>query len=471
MTWNYVLILSALASLPFASASPVDARQAPPFSTSVSTISGPPTHTFPTSQPHTPFSGTPSTTGALTATSVGTGIVEASAISPAETTYHADGKLHNAEPAPYVPAGGVGTNGSIPVYNAKSDFDYESLALALYQEWIELDLFNDGLRRFSAQDFKDAGLNAADRDLIAFMAEQEVGHATLISNMLGAQAPQQCQYNYPYTNVKEFLDFCQKLTRFGESGVYGFLAHLDSREAATLLTQSITTEARQQMIFRQFQGLFPMPVWFEVGVPQSWAWTLLAPYISSCPINQTRLVWQNFPALRILNQPSLSGANASNASNATGLNSTMGGGNTLGPGVNVAKAGSSNSTSWNSDAGALVTPNKYTPLSFPGRSVALQWGTPGKPVGPNNSYVTSTQAGSPKYVAWVSQLNVTYTPLNVSGNRGYTTQPDLETFQGDPAINGTMFIAITDSDPFLTPFNLSMINPHVVAGPALYQAG
>ena len=127
MMWNSVWMLSVLGSMPLASASPVVARQAPPSSVSVSTIVGPPTHTFPTSQPHTPFSGTPSTTGALTATSVGTGIVAAFSIAPAETTYHADGKLHNAEPAPYVPAGGVGTNGSIPVYNAKSDFDYESL--------------------------------------------------------------------------------------------------------------------------------------------------------------------------------------------------------------------------------------------------------------------------------------------------------------------------------------------------------
>jgi rubrerythrin len=62
----------------------------------------------------------------------------------------------------------------------------------LYQEWIELDLFRDGLKRFSAEDFKAAGLNAADRDLIEFMAEQEVGHATMISNILGAEAPQQC---------------------------------------------------------------------------------------------------------------------------------------------------------------------------------------------------------------------------------------------------------------------------------------
>ena len=335
----------------------------------------------------------------------------------------------------------------------------------MYQEYIELDLFQYGLERFSAKDFEEAGLNAADRELIAFMAEQEVGHATLISNILGAAAPKQCTYNYPFTTVQEYLDFCQKLTRFGESGVYGFLAHLDSREAAILLTQSITTEARQQMIFRQFEGLFPMPVWFEVGVPQSWAWTLLAPYISTCPSNQTRLVWENFPALTILNQPTLADAGKDN--NGTAWN------NTISSGTNVANAtNDENPNAKNGASGASVTPEGYSPLSFPGRRVDLEWEMPGKAVGPNNSYVTSTQAGTAQYVAWVSQLNVTYTPLiGVNGTSGYTIQPNLETYQGDPAVNGTMFIAITDSDLFLTSFNLSMINPHVVAGPALYQSG
>jgi hypothetical protein len=334
-------------------------------------------------------------------------------------------------------------------------------------------LFQDGLKRYSTKDFQAAGLNAADRDLIAFMAEQEAGHATLISNILGAEAPQQCAYNYPFTNVNEFLDFSQKLTRSGEAGVYGFLSHLDSREAANLLTLSTATDARQQLIFRQFQGLFPMPEWFEVGIPQSWAWTLLAPYISSCPSNQTRLVWQNFPSLRILNQPSIATAGSSSSNN-TSLN------NTISAGTNVVKSSSSSSSS-GTDTGANVTNSDIGALSFPGRQVALQWESAGKEVGPNNSYVTYTQAKTGKYVAWVSQLNVTYTPLRVinstgKGNgtgtgRGYTIQPNLETYQGDPAINGTLFIAITDSNPVLTPFNLSLINPHVVAGPAIYQAG
>ena len=131
------------------------------------------------------------------------------------------------------------------------------------------------------------------------MAEQEVGHATLISNILQGRGAKQCQYQYPFATVREFVDFCQKLTRFGESGVYGFLEHLNSRAAATLLLDSITTEARQQMIFRQFEGLFPMPVWFETGITQSMAWTLLAPYLVSCPHENPRIEWQNFPALNI----------------------------------------------------------------------------------------------------------------------------------------------------------------------------
>jgi len=372
-------------------------------------------------------------------------------------------------PAPYTPAGGLGTNGTLPVYNVKSDFDYESLALGLYQEWIELDLFHNGLATFSVADFEAAGLTAEDRFLIEFMADQEVGHATLLSNILGAQAPVQCTYNYPFKTVREFVDFNQKLTRYGESGVYGFLNHLDSREAAQLLLQSITTEARQQMIFRQFDGLFPMPVWFETGIPQSWAWTLLAPYISSCPANQTRLAWQNFPALNVVNQPNPARLNATQ----TGFNETIDSQqDTLNDTIIPKGQQCLNATDSLSDCNPAITQNRSIPLSYPGRQVYFSWENPGKAVGPNNSYVTSTAAGAPQFVAWVTQLNLTYTALtNISGNTGMTIQPNTSTFAGDPAINGTMFVALTDANITLTPFNLSMINPHVVAGPALYQSG
>ncbi|EEA26129.1 hypothetical protein TMatcc_005620 [Talaromyces marneffei ATCC 18224] len=441
-------------------------RVTPSSSRYAASSSAPATRPGLSSVAHGPYRGSASVTGALTASSVGTGVVVGEA-PPAQTTYPSDGRLHDAQPGPYVPAGGIGTN-TTPIYSVQSDYDYQSLALALYQAWLQLDLFQYGLRTFSDSEFEEAGLTAEDRTLIEFMAGQEIGHSTLISNILGPQAPQQCNYNYPFTTVREFVDFCQKLTRFGESAVYGFQPHLDSREAASLLLQSISTVARQQMAFRQFDGLFPMPVWFEVGVPQSWAWTLLAPYISSCPEDQTRLAWQNFPALWILSQPNPARVNTSQ-----GYNETLGAGtNTLNSTGISGSAACFNSTNPNSNCNPAITHNRGIPLSYPGRVVDLAWEAPGKLVGPNNSYVTASQAGTAAYVVWVSQLNVTYSPLNLSSSTsGSTIQPDAETFSGDPTFNGTLFIAITDSNLVLTPFNLSLINDHVIAGPALYQAG
>jgi len=267
------------------------------------------------------------------------------------------------------------------------------------------------------------------------MGDQEVGHAQLIADMLGPAAPQPCAYHYPFTTVAGFVSYAQKNTRYGESGVLGFLAHLNSRPAADLISQTITVESRQQAIFRQFQGLFPMPFYFVPGTPQSWQWTLLAPDIVSCPANQTRLIWQNFPALNILNNP--------NNTECHGLYHKPG-----------------------------ITHDYSTPLSFPGREVQFSWEAPGKLVGPDLSYITNTTAAAPKFVAWVSQLNVTYTPLlNVVNMTGSTIQPNATTLGGAPAINGTVFVALTDLDLFVTPFNITLINPHVVAGPALYQAG
>lgn len=75
---------------------------------------------------HGPYSGTPTTTGALSL-SVLAPSIPALPPNPSATTYPSDGQLHDPEPAPYTPAGGLGTNGAEPVYNAKSDFDFESL--------------------------------------------------------------------------------------------------------------------------------------------------------------------------------------------------------------------------------------------------------------------------------------------------------------------------------------------------------
>jgi hypothetical protein len=247
------LFLSALAAAAPAPQLPTESAATAPIAPVVSSqVTGATSHgPFPTD-------GVITTTGALSK-GVPTMVTLSPVPAPSPSYVNTNGELQDDQPLAYTPAGGAGTNGTIPYYHPLSDFDYQSLTLALYQEWIELDLFHNGLATFSAAEFEAVGLTAEDRFLLEFMADQEVGHATLLTNILGEAAPVQCTYNYPFETLREFLDFNQRLTRFGESGVYGFLGHLDSRESATLLLQSITTEARQQMIFRQFNGQFPMP--------------------------------------------------------------------------------------------------------------------------------------------------------------------------------------------------------------------
>lgn len=99
--------------------------------------------------------------------------------------------------------------------------------LALNQEYIELDLFHYGLARFSPEEFQEAGLGPEYQFLIEYMADQEVGHAEMITNILfrtsfpytkpfllilfTANGAKQCTYQYPFQTVREFFDFCQKV--------------------------------------------------------------------------------------------------------------------------------------------------------------------------------------------------------------------------------------------------------------------
>ncbi|KAI9602362.1 hypothetical protein H4Q26_001650 [Puccinia striiformis f. sp. tritici PST-130] len=79
-----------------------------------------------------------------------------------------------------------------------------------------------------------------------------------------------------------------------------------------------------------------------------------------------------------------------------------------------------------------------------------------------------------KFAAWASQYNVTYSKLDqVNEDSATTVQPFAVLFPGQveyPVINGTMFVLLTDTDLHVTPSNITALNQHIVAGPAIYQA-
>jgi hypothetical protein len=127
MALNHLAFLLLVICIPSSLAAPPIQSTADETSTARSIAATAPVRSHSTSLPHGSFSGTATETGALNNSVVGTGVVAPLPVDPEATTYPSDGQLHEPQPAPYVPAGGLGTNGTIPVYKAKSDWDYESL--------------------------------------------------------------------------------------------------------------------------------------------------------------------------------------------------------------------------------------------------------------------------------------------------------------------------------------------------------
>ncbi|KAE8182071.1 hypothetical protein CF328_g8636 [Tilletia controversa] len=329
-----------------------------------------------------------------------------------------------------------------PDYRARTPFDWASIALALHQEYIELDAFNYAITRFTPAEWEEWGINPNYVHLIRFFAQQEEGHSTAFSNMLGPRAPLPCEYNYPWANqtnasVPGFIDWSQKSTQLGESGTIGWIPIMDEPAPASIVQQAIVTESRQQFAFRQLEGLFPVTVWFITGLTQAMHWTILSRWITQCPKENKPLPWPIFPRLYVDNQPDAIAAGAS--------------------------------------AGGPDIAHNLTSLTYPGRVVELSWDRPGEIQGPYHQLTQTNTSGVPRFAAWFGNLNVTFTPLferNLTSRTAKTTQPGDTIYPdvGQRVINGTAFIALVDRDVFVTPENLTLLNDHIVAGPEFYQA-
>lgn len=79
-----------------------------------------------------------------------------------------------------------------------------------------------------------------------------------------------------------------------------------------------------------------------------------------------------------------------------------------------------------------------------------------------------------RYSGWTLQPAETVFP------KYYNDKPYSDAYAGrgragdNPQINGTMFVTLVDAETprcNITAFTISRINAHIVAGPALYQAG
>lgn len=153
------------------------------------------------------------------------------------------------------------------------------------------------------------------------------------------------------------------------------------------------------MAFRQMSGAPAIDIFFAPGTPQAWQWTLLAPWIESCPKENPRVEWSNFPKLSVDNNPSLSYEGSK----------------------------------------AAVSTN-ITQLVSPGETIYFSWEDPGKKVGPDLSYTTANSGKKPTHALWLQQLNATYTPITLTGsNSGYAKLPTARVYDTEITSEHIMF--------------------------------
>lgn len=125
---------------------------------------------------------------------------------------------------------------------------------------------------------------------------------------------------------------------------------------------------------------------------------------------------------------------------------------------------------------AAVSTNR-TALVQDNEKIHFKWENPGKAVGPDLSYTTVKTGKTAKYAMFLQSYNASFVPLTITGeNEGYAAYPSIPVFDtpltySGNAINGTSFIAIVDEKLDLTPYNLTLITKHMVAGPAIFQSG
>jgi hypothetical protein len=147
-----------------------------------------------------------------------------------------------------------------------------------------------------------------------------------------------------------------------------------------------------------------------------------AQWIASCPEDNPRVKWSIFPELRITDGDQ-----------------------------SLAQEGSQ----------AAVSTNR-TALTQPSQKITVEWDQPGKATGPDMSYTTSINTTEPaKYAMLVAQLNATYVPLfDVTESTASFYLPeaasvyDTAIAQNDPVFNGTNFVVLTSSNPYVTVYNV-----------------
>jgi len=183
---------------------------------------------------------------------------------------------------------------------AASTNDTEILQVALTLEFLEVAFYTRGLQLFSESDFLDADYTPLVFRRFVEILDHEKEHVKILTNALGNQAPNACNYSFPITDVHSFVHLSQLFEDVGGAAYTGAIPYLSSQENSAVSASILATEVRQAAwLAASVNNGAPWGSAFQNSLTLRQAFSAASTFITSCPSDNPDLGLIAFPALNI----------------------------------------------------------------------------------------------------------------------------------------------------------------------------
>ncbi|KAF8622999.1 hypothetical protein AX15_006591 [Amanita polypyramis BW_CC] len=181
----------------------------------------------------------------------------------------------------------------------------EVLNFSLAMEHLLSEIYKEGLAKYNAQDFENAGHPPFVYGRLKEIAQQENKHVNFLTAAIsaaGTQPIRKCEYRLPFDSPNSFVHTVSALESGLTSSYCGSQAFLRQKEHSTLAATILATEARHSAWLDSAVSKFnPWSTALETPLTRRHAYSLVFQYISNCPDSNT--IPETFPTLEFISTP------------------------------------------------------------------------------------------------------------------------------------------------------------------------
>jgi len=185
--------------------------------------------------------------------------------------------------------------------------DATILNYALTLEYLERTFYQQSLNKYDASTFKNAGYAAYVRERFTEIAYEEAVHVNFLSTALkaaGATPVEQCTYDFGVDSVESFRDTAEIFEGIGVAAYLGAAPSITNKAYLAVAGSILVVEAEHETWIRSAvdtEDPFPRPFFAPLDFNQ--VYTLVAPFIKSCPSSSPSLPFHTFPSVTIAPEP------------------------------------------------------------------------------------------------------------------------------------------------------------------------